>query len=202
MAATRVCSIPNCGKPVQARGWCAAHYKRWNLHGDPLGDVVLKTSKGAALRYLEETVLTYAGMDCLIWPFHRSKEGYGRLNDGRSTMTHRIVCESINGPPPSGQHEAAHSCGNGHLGCVTPRHLSWKTPKENSDDKLSHGTMVSGEQHGKAKLSENQVREIWALRGQFSQREIASRFGVTQSLISRIYLGLAWARLPISSSGR
>lgn len=30
------CSIPDCAKDVQARGWCAAHYRRWWQFGDPL----------------------------------------------------------------------------------------------------------------------------------------------------------------------
>jgi hypothetical protein len=31
------CSIEGCEKPVQARGWCSAHWARWKRHGDPLG---------------------------------------------------------------------------------------------------------------------------------------------------------------------
>jgi hypothetical protein len=31
------CSL--CPKPVLARGWCNAHYKRWRKTGDPLGSV-------------------------------------------------------------------------------------------------------------------------------------------------------------------
>lgn len=30
------CSIPECGRPTLARGWCEAHYRRWRKHGDPL----------------------------------------------------------------------------------------------------------------------------------------------------------------------
>jgi hypothetical protein len=33
----RVCSIPNCDKPAWVRGWCQAHYARWQRYGDPLG---------------------------------------------------------------------------------------------------------------------------------------------------------------------
>lgn len=33
-----ICSIEGCEKPVQARGWCSMHYKRWEEHGDPLAN--------------------------------------------------------------------------------------------------------------------------------------------------------------------
>jgi 5-methylcytosine-specific restriction endonuclease McrA len=36
MKATRPCTIDGCDKPILARGWCAAHWTRWNRHGDPL----------------------------------------------------------------------------------------------------------------------------------------------------------------------
>lgn len=30
------CSIDDCNKPHFCRGWCTAHYSRWQRHGDPL----------------------------------------------------------------------------------------------------------------------------------------------------------------------
>lgn len=33
----RTCTIEGCDKPLNARGWCKGHYRRWNLYGDPLG---------------------------------------------------------------------------------------------------------------------------------------------------------------------
>lgn len=32
-----VCSIEECANPARYRGWCNAHYVRWQRHGDPLG---------------------------------------------------------------------------------------------------------------------------------------------------------------------
>ncbi len=40
MAADRLCSINGCGNALYARSWCEKHYRRWNIHGDPL--IVLK----------------------------------------------------------------------------------------------------------------------------------------------------------------
>lgn len=35
MATSRLCSIPDCGKPMSCRTWCASHYSRWLRHGNP-----------------------------------------------------------------------------------------------------------------------------------------------------------------------
>ena len=32
---TAICSIPGCGKPHWARGWCAPHYQAWRRTGEP-----------------------------------------------------------------------------------------------------------------------------------------------------------------------
>lgn len=36
MADLSICKIDGCGKPARKRGWCSAHYIRWQRHGDPL----------------------------------------------------------------------------------------------------------------------------------------------------------------------
>lgn len=149
---------------------------------------------GRAQKFLAEVVFPYQGDECLIWPFNRS--GYARLissrKSGRSALVSRLVCEAENGPPPSPKHHAAHSCGNGTKGCVSRRHLSWKTPKENSDDKILHGTHNRGERNGRAKLSATQVREILSLKGALAQRAIARRFGVSHGYVSRIHNRKYW----------
>ena len=136
MATKPLCSIPGCCKPHLARGWCKAHYRRWQRHGDPLGG-----RPRQARRYLDEVVLTYEGDQCLLWPYGKDRYGYGKIWNGRKKVgLHRLVCEITNGPAPTPKHEAAHSCGNGHLGCCTKRHLSWETHAENMADKIRHGT--------------------------------------------------------------
>ena len=37
-----VCSLDGCERPVETRGWCGPHYKRWWKHGDP---TVVKSKK-------------------------------------------------------------------------------------------------------------------------------------------------------------
>lgn len=146
MAIPRLCSIPNCGKPVYGHGWCCGHNRRWRLYGSPLGG---RTTPGELLRYYTETVLPHADKtNCLAWPFGRSTKGYGKIwIDGRSFIVSRLACEAINGPPPTPEHEAAHNCGKGHEGCVNPLHVRWATRTENFADKLIHGTSNRGARH-------------------------------------------------------
>lgn len=184
---SKTCSI--CAKPVKARGWCAAHLHRWERHGDPLGG---GTATGEPGRFYRDVVLQNKGDDCLLWPYSR-RSGYGQLyKDGRNHVVSRLACEDVYGPPPTPHHEAAHSCGNGSLGCVNPRHLAWKTPVENHADKLVHGTRSRGEKHGAAKLTEADVVQIRSMRGTRSLREIATQFGVSRSAVSLIHLGKNW----------
>lgn len=195
MADSRLCSIPDCGKRAHARGWCTKHYQRWGRHGDP---VFIRTPAGwgASARFLRDVVLPYDGDDCLTWPFTDRGTGYGRIRlDGREVSVNRIICEAEHGPPPTPKHEATHSCGNGHLGCVTKRHLRWGTHAENMADKLIHDTNTRGERHGAAKLTTDDVREIRSLLGSMPQTAIAKQFGVTRGAVKGIARGHNWAWL-------
>jgi hypothetical protein len=192
----KICSIEGCGREAKGRRMCSSHYYRVKKFGDPLAGSTPKN--GAPLRHLNEVVLTYSGDDCLKWPFatSRSGGGYGKLYfGGRLQTVSRIVCEKVNGPPPTPWHQAAHNCGRGHEGCVNPRHMRWATRTENMADKVAHGTGVRGEAHKLAKLSEADVRQILALKGKMLQREIGQMFGVRANTVSVIQSGRKWAHL-------
>lgn len=187
MAVVKLCSIPECGKVARTRGWCNAHHHRYLRYGDPLKG---RTSLGAPLVWLKQN-LDYAGDDCLIWPFGHNG-GYGSIHIGRrKTLVSRIVCEHHNGPPPTPKHDAAHSCGKGNEGCITPKHLSWKTRKENMEDCKIHGTVNLGQRNGAVKLSEEQVLEIKKTHG-VAQTKIAKYYGISQSSVSLIKTGKNW----------
>lgn len=149
----------------------------------------------APVEYFDTVIRNYAGDDCLPWKMTRTGDGYGQLwRDGRHQYVHRLACEARNGPPPTSKHEAAHSCGNGHLGCVNPKHLSWKTRAENAADTKVHGTASLGERHGCAILSERDVRLVRRLAS-FSASEVAAEFGVSKSTILHIRQGRKWGHV-------
>ena len=192
MATSSLCSIPDCGKTAKVKGLCGGHYTRLWRYGDPLCG---RTSRGDLPKFYSEVVMKYEDDECLIWPY-AAKNGYGVMgHNGKTVLVSRRVCEEVNGPPPTPDHHAAHSCGKGHLGCVTKRHLSWKTPYGNNQDKLVHGTVSRGSRNGTSKLTEKQVIEIMSLKGASALPTIADRFGVSKQTISEIHCGTRWAWL-------
>ena len=189
------CLIPGCGRTVIARGWCNRHYLRWKRHGDPLSG---GSFMGLTASFLDKAVL-YDGDECLLWPFARSGNGYGQIGiDGIVEYCHRIVCKRVHGDPPPDKPQTAHSCGNGHLGCISPRHLRWATLIENKADELLHGVRPRGETCGTSKLREDDVRAIRAALATTSRTlaDIAAAFGVSSGAISHIKMKDTWVWLP------
>ena len=156
----------------------------------------VQTPSGTLKKYLMEIVLPYDGDECLLWPYGRDRHGYGNMKwDGRQRTVSRLVCEIVNGPPPHLKYEAAHSCGKGHLGCVNPHHLEWKTRSANLMDRVRHGTHNRGEAHPLAKLSDQAVREMRALRGQMPEAELAAKFGVSIGTAYYAITGRTWGHV-------
>ena len=183
------CLIPDCSKPVHGHGLCSAHYTRHRRHGDPLSG---GTSPGEPIAFVE-SAFGHRGDECLIWPFTRGGRGYAQINiAGRKVYVARLVCERLYGPAPSPDHEAAHSCGMGHEGCINPSHVRWATPIENAADRLLHGTHLRGDRHPLVKLSPAAVLDIRKQRGIITQEVLAARYGVTRRHISRVQLGNGW----------
>lgn len=188
------CSVDGCDRPSATRGYCKPHYRRWQRHGDPLGGGV---SPGTLMRWIEEVAMVYDGDECLPWPFGQDGQGRGSICiNGKHKKPHRLICERINGDPPTPDHHTAHSCGNGHLGCCTKRHLRWATPAENTMDSMIHGTFVIGEDSPHAKISELDVHMIRALIDEgFSQKQVASVFGISSGQVGKIAARQKWAWL-------
>lgn len=135
--------------------------------------------------------------DCLEWLGACSKLGYGIITvGGNCHHVHRISWMLSNGPIPKGM-SILHHCDNRK--CVNPKHLWLGTQADNVRDMENKGRSKKskGEQHGRVKLTNNQVQEIrerYAL-GDESQSRLAALFGITQSHVSKIILGDSWKHL-------
>jgi len=115
---------------------------------------------------------------------------YKRVN-GKSIFAHRAAWMDAYGPIPEGMC-VCHHCDNPP--CVNPDHLFLGTHADNVADKMRKGRQPRGSSHGQAKLTEETA--VWAmarlLAGE-TQQSVASAFGVTQSAISFLWLGVTWA---------
>ncbi len=190
----KACCVEGCKRDAgvrgTARGFCKSHYKRWSRHGDPLSG---GTGMGDRLEWIEAHQ-GYTGDECLKWPFSLTEAGYGQFKiKGRSTLASRVMCEAVHGPAPTPEHQAAHSCGNGHEGCMTPKHLRWATRLENTDDARRHGTLVFGDKQGSSKLTAADVRRIRRLANEMSQPAIARIIGVSRQQVGKIIRREQWA---------
>ena len=102
---------------------------------------------------------------------------------------HRLVAETFI-PNPNNYPEINHIDGDKRNNAVS--NLEWCNRKMNVQHSYDTGLKPKGEKHFKHKLTENQVAEIRAARGKISQRELANKYGVSQTLIYSIQTNKCW----------
>ena len=189
MAANPICTLPGCGKPHVAFGFCSAHYARFKSHGDPLGGRIVR---GTAIKEMD-AALGQETDECIFW--HRQAKST-ILYNGKYYPVSRLACILAHGEPPQPKLDAAHSCGNGHLGCINKRHLRWATRAENSADSVAHGTMIWGDRTYNARIN-NQT--AIAIRERLKQGErncvVADDFGVSRAVVHRIKANKSWKKV-------
>jgi hypothetical protein len=81
--------------------------------------------------------------------------------------------------------------------CVNPAHLGYGTNADNARDMVEAGRQAKGVDHGRAKLTEEQVLEIRRRHaaGGVTQLALGDEFGVTNALISYIVRRKIWSHL-------
>jgi hypothetical protein len=132
---------------------------------------------------------------CHEWKACRYPRGYGKVTvKGKQYLAHRIAFFHAHGrwPKPC----ALHHCDN--PSCVNPAHLFEGTQQDNIADMFEKGrqpnleyTASRGEAHGRAQLSDRDVRDIRAnaLLCRVSRQELADRFGCSKGHVGRIIRG-------------
>ena len=141
-------------------------------------------------RFFSKTKAAESG--CLEWQAAKNAAGYGVFNrDGKHTvLAHRMAYILKHGELEKFS-VVMHQCDN--PSCVNVDHLRLGTHAENHDDKKNKGRSNVGTRHGLHKLTEEQAKEIRSLK--MRQRDIAARFGITQSVVSEIRAGKAWRHI-------
>jgi hypothetical protein len=146
--------------------------------------------KGQPLRYLlghnrRKTADDYRvdpETGCWIWLRAVNNSGYGLTwRGGRPQPAHVWAWEQVNGPVPDGleiDHVRARGCR--YRTCINPDHL----------EAVTHAVNV--QRSPTAKLTKDDADTIRSLRGTASISDIAQRFGVDRSVVSRIFSGESW----------
>ena len=134
---------------------------------------------------------------CLEWRGSGTPRGYGQLKiGGKVRLIHRLSWELVHGEVPEGM-QVMHSCDNPP--CWEIAHLSLGSPKDNMQDMFSKGraNKAQGAQHGNAKISEADAREILRLAAtkELTQRAIAARYGLHPVYVNKMIKGHKWAHL-------
>lgn len=165
-----------------------------------------KISKNKISDIIEDTEIPEGRFDdvkdmCWIWKGltldDRKGHQHGRVwykNNYRHV--HRLMYHNFIEDVPEYDHKniatiVTHTCSHNNNGrCINPWHLNLGTPKSNMQDAVIDGTKYKapkGEKNWKSKLSDDQIKEIRSLKGNttMTQREIAAKYGVNQSQISR-----------------
>lgn len=138
---------------------------------------------------------------CWLWTAFKMPSGYGQFRiKNRMMLAHRVSWELKNGPILDSKLCVLHKCDNPP--CVNPDHLFLGTLEDNIKDMMDkkrnskETAGAQGEQNGRAKLTEQQVKEIRSrpiYRG--SQSKLAKEFEVSINLISRIINRKIWKYL-------
>lgn len=133
--------------------------------------------------------VTKSGEDgCWNWTACTTR-GYGRIGfKGKILRPHRVA-KYLDKSTNIDSYQANHTCHN--TKCVNPEHIYLGTQAENHQDTIENGSHASGESHGNAKLSDEEVRHIRKIYNNTgkSQKEIADMFDITQRHVSRLVRG-------------
>lgn len=193
-----LCCVKSCDKVELAIGFCNMHWRRLKKYGSP---VLLKmpaaANKGRPLiqRFMERVSVEEDG--CWIWTAGKDHDGYGCFRaviDGKQYhRAHRFSVVYHKGVHPEQSQNVCHTCDN--PACVNPAHLFIGSVAENQQDKWrkNRGYVHRGGSHWIAKLNEDDVRVIRASTDK--QKDIAAKFGITQTTVSDIRRRKSWAHI-------
>lgn len=110
----------------------------------------------------------------------------------QSYLVHELVAAAFIGPRP-GRLWVAHNDGDPSNNAAS--NLRYDTPTGNHGDKRAHGTLLLGETHPNARLSEVDVKEIRSRYARERKVDLAAEFGVTANHIYRIAKGVKWSHV-------
>ena len=126
---TVTCSIEGCDNPLRSRGWCATHWDRWRVHGDPRAHIPIRTKGRSESERFWCKVDVGHPAGCWEWAAGTNRHGYGIFDGTQEKLAHRWAYAHLMGSIPDGL-TLDHLCRNPP--CVNPDHLEPVTQAENT----------------------------------------------------------------------
>ncbi len=114
------------------------------------------------------------------------------LRPRKDFRVHRLVAQTFIGPCPDG-FQCCHNDGDQNNNAAP--NLRYDTPTANAQDRAKHGTQCRGVTHGRAKLTEAQVREMRKLHPKYNYTNLAERYGITPRMAWLIITRRNWAHV-------
>lgn len=113
--------------------------------------------------------------------------------DGKQNYAHRLSYQDSKGPIGDGM-VLRHTCDNRK--CINPDHLIPGTQLENIADRVARNRSAFGTANGRAKLSDDQVREI--LKDSVTPKiQLARQYGVDAKMIRNIKNRVNWSHIKV-----
>jgi DNA-binding transcriptional regulator YiaG len=166
---------------------------------------LVRILKDTDIIHMNTTSIDTLKNKCWLWQNYVSHTEKGHSHPqisfkNKYVKVHRLLYHNfIEDVPPyerkSSTKQVNHKCSHENNGlCVNPWHCYLGTPKDNMQDAINDNTKnkpPKGENNWQAKLSDNMIREIRNMKGNtiLSQKEIAAKYGVHQTQISRWWRG-------------
>ncbi len=153
-----------------------------------------------AARFWRKAVVDRNG--CWVWTAAHRTSGYGIFNvNGKIRTASRLAYEIVFGPVADPETYVCHHCDNPP--CIRPDHLFLGSNSDNQRDASRKGRKPHGEQHPRARLSEQDVLVAFsARRAGIRQATIARFFGVDHETIGSIFRGQNWSHIDPSCAVR
>lgn len=137
---------------------------------------------------------------CLLTQGWIDKKGYAHVrHNGKTKPAHRVAYCKHHGLELSDIKGVVirHKCDN--PSCIEPTHLEPGTQTQNMKDRDMRGRQARGEANGRAKLTDDDVRQIrLRIQAGATQLGIAAAFGVDPKVIRNIKSGKSWRHVTAS----